>query len=76
MTHRELVAEINQVLEPIDLKFEKVRPEGTQSVMLLSRGPRFDDNRSDSDLVTLIRKRLDEKPQVAEAVKDLAISLT
>ncbi|HEV3089325.1 MAG TPA: hypothetical protein VGX96_19120 [Candidatus Elarobacter sp.] len=66
---------IDVALAPIDLRFARVRPRPERSVLVLSRQPGFDEAKSDAELVTLIRSRLNVSPAVAEATKNLDITL-
>ena len=77
LTHDRLVEMTNAALAPINLRFRTIRPRGDRdrSVLVLSRQPGFDEAKSDAELVTLIRSRLNATPAVAEATKDLDITL-
>jgi len=75
MTHEQLVDMMNAELAPINLRFERISPYRVPSVLLLSRQPGFDEAKSDAELATLIRSRLNVQPALAEAIKNLDISL-
>ena len=75
MTHAQLVDVMNAALAPINLRFERISPYRVPSVLLLSRQPGFDEAKSDVELATLIRSRLSAQPALAEAIKNLDISL-
>ncbi len=77
MTHDRLVEMMNVALAPINLRFRKIRPrrDGDRSVLVLSRQPGFDEAKSDAELATLIRSRLNATPVIAEATKNLDITL-
>jgi hypothetical protein len=75
MTHDQLVDMMNVALAPIDLRFAKIRPRAERSVLVLSRQPGFDEAKSDEELATLIRTRLNAEPVIAEATKNLDITL-
>lgn len=74
LTHDELVERVNVILAPIELQFSYVRP-APRRALVLSRQPRFDDDRSDAELSSLIRGALNSEANVAEATKNLDIVL-
>jgi hypothetical protein len=75
MRHDQLVDMMNVALAPIDLRFAKIRPRAGRSVLVLSRQPGFDEAKSDEELATLVRSRLNAEPVIAEATKNLDITL-
>ena len=77
MTHDQFVEMTNVALAPINLRFVKIRPrrDRDRSVLVLARQPGFDEAKSDDELATLIRSQLNTAPAVAEATKNLDITL-
>jgi len=74
-THDQLVEMMNVALTPLNLRFARISPYRVPSVLLLSRQPGFDEAKSDVELAMLIRSRLNAQPELAEAIKNLDISL-